>query len=643
MPNKMRYIKDVLWILVFFAAIAGLFRFVFGLGATTNLTDDIPWGIWKVLNMIGGVALSTCGFTVGFLVYVLKIKKFKPLLRPAILIAFLGYGSSCFALMFDIGLPQRFWHPFIYWNIHSFLFEVFWCVMLYFTVTFIELIPNILEKYKAEKIVKFLHKIAIGVVIFGISLSSLHHSSLGSLFLTTPQRLHELWYSSLLPLMFIISAMGGGIMFLIFVKIIYARFYNPISVFGLHYSNYFEQACVIDNDKAPKTEKIYGKDMPMLSNMAIIGASLMGFYFLIKTYDLFQSGSINSLMKGTWESWLFGIELLLTAVLPIIIVAIKKTRRSPYWLGFAALSSALGLALNRVNVGIIGYFPDAGTIYIPSLAEWSLSIGIIAGAALAFIYISEHFTIFDDHWKKASIERTKFDASFDSFSRVWQNVLNNGFSRVTLIGVFFIPFAFVLLYPPYETPETHSVVPAAGLDVERNILMINGNSTSEKTRFPHEQHQINLGGKKSCVKCHHISMPNDKSTPCFRCHRNMLRKTKVFDHNYHTVQVAKAENLGGIHPENGSCKFCHPKQSAKTAGNAAKCSECHKQDMRLERQGIEHFIWADSYMDAMHKNCIPCHEKEEKKLTDGRKISECSNCHNNIFSDRENIRLSANK
>ncbi|MCG6914621.1 polysulfide reductase NrfD, partial [bacterium BMS3Abin03] len=199
MINKAKTLKDILCFFIFFGLVAGIFRLWFGLGATTNLTDSVPWGLWKVLNMIAGVALSTCGFTIGFLVYVLKIEKFKPLVKPAILVAFLGYGSSCFALLFDIGQPYRFWHPLFMWNEHSFLFEVFWCVMLYFSVTFIELMPNILEKYKLKKTVGFLHKITIGIVIIGISLSTLHHSSLGSLFLITPYRLSELWYSSLLP------------------------------------------------------------------------------------------------------------------------------------------------------------------------------------------------------------------------------------------------------------------------------------------------------------------------------------------------------------------------------------------------------------------------------------------------------------
>lgn len=636
MHNKIRIIKDLLWFFVLWGIISAAFRMWFGLGATTNLSDEMPWGIWKILNMIAGVALSTSGFTLGFLVYVLKIEKFKPLIRPAILIAFLGYGSSCLALLFDIGLPQRFWHPIFMWNEHSFLFEVFWCVLIYFTVTFIELIPNILERFKAQKLVKFIHGISLGVVIFGISLSSLHHSSLGSLFLTTPLRLHELWYTSLIPWMFIVSAMGCGMMFLVFVKIIHARLYDPVSVFGSEFLNKSNRVCSLNGAPKVKIPKIYGKDMAMLSHLSIIAAFILGFYLILKVYDLFANGSIAALSAGTWESWLFAIEVILTAVMPILLVAIKRTRTSPYGLGFAAASASFGLILNRMDVGIFGFFADAGKIYFPSLGEWSLSLGVVAAAALAFIYISENFTIFDSSWALKRVERGAFSAAFDSFSRVWTTVLNNGVYRISLIAVFILPIAFVLLYPPYDSHETAPIIQASGVDVNRNILLINGNANEMRTSFPHEAHKENLGGEKSCIKCHHMSAPNDNSTPCARCHRDMFHETKIFDHSYHTVMVAKDLKIKGMHPENKTCYKCHAGQGAKTKENAIACSECHLQDMKLGQNNNlpAKFIYADSYMDAMHKNCVRCHK--EKEAAAGKKLSDCSTCHKNQIFKKEN-------
>ena len=122
MIDRNRSFKDLLWLVALAGGLAMVFRLWYGLGPTTHLTDAVPWGLWKILNMVAGVALATGGFTVGFLVYVLRMERLRPLVKPAILVAFLGYGSSVFALMLDIGLPHRIWHPILMWNGRSFLF-----------------------------------------------------------------------------------------------------------------------------------------------------------------------------------------------------------------------------------------------------------------------------------------------------------------------------------------------------------------------------------------------------------------------------------------------------------------------------------------------------------------------------------------
>ena len=129
------------------------------------------------------------------------------------------------------------------------------------------------------------------------------------------------------------------------------------------------------------------------------------------------------------------------------LLIFNRSRHSPYGLGLAAFSASLGLALNRVDVGIIGYFRDAGTVYFPSLTEWSLSFGVIAAAALVFFYVAEKFLIFDEQRKAYKISKGIFKVSFDSISRVWQTTLQSGFQRATMIGVFAIPMAFVFMYP----------------------------------------------------------------------------------------------------------------------------------------------------------------------------------------------------
>jgi len=628
MVGKNKHLKDILWFLVFLGLVAGIFRLWFGLGATTNLTDAMPWGLWKILNMIAGVAVSTGGFMVGFLVYVLKLKRFKPLVKPAILIAFLGYGASCTALLFDIGLPQRFWHPIVMWNEHSFLFEVFWCVLLYFTVTFIELSPTIGERFHLKKMADFLHRIAFGVVVVGISLSSLHHSSLGSLFLVTPLRLHPLWYSSLLPLFFIISAMGAGMMFVVLVKILYSRWYDPESVFGS------AQGCLTCSgaDGSEGQPVTGGRDMPSLRSLAAIASVLLGAYLLIKLVDLAVSGKWRVLITGSWESWLYGTELLISTVIPILLVLLPKTRRSPTGLGLASFSAVAGLALNRLDVGIFGYFHDAQTVYFPSLAEWALSLGVVAAAGLVFLFTCENFAIFDDSWKERTIARGMFRSGFDSLSHVWNTALSSGLERATLIAVFAVPLAWIAMYPPYfPTTARETVRPAKGMDEMRTMLRIDGNREGLDTAFPHLEHQNRLGAESSCVNCHHLSMPGDNNTPCSRCHQHMFDPALIFDHSNHMIAVARQEKLAGLHPPNQSCSICHTGNLAKSAANAKGCLDCHGEDMHPGGNETLRANWmrAGSYQQAMHDTCGKCHKREAEKPNHPA-LSECYTCHESL-------------
>ncbi len=631
MMERTRGLKDLLWALALAGLVAGGFRLWFGLGATTALTDHVPWGLWKIFNMVAGVAISTSGFTVGFLVYVLGLERFRPLMKPAILVAFLGYGCSCLALLFDIGLPWRFWHPFLMWNEHSFLFEVFWCVSLYFTVTTIELAPLVLERLRAEKAVRFLHRIAFWVVVVGISLSSLHHSSLGSLFLVTPQRLHALWYTPLLPLLFIVSAMGAGIMFVILVRILHAHWYDREAVFG---PTRVERELILMRSPGRKEveegARAAGPEMPMLTALASIGTGILAIWLILQVVALAMDGSWQALLAGSWESWLYGVELFVTAALPLLLVWLPATRGSPTAMGVAAFSASAGLMLNRMNVGIFGYFRDAGEIYFPTLAEWALSLGVVAAAALVFLYFTESMPIFRST-REEGRAAPLFGVSFDSLSRVWYRALRSGVERATVIGVFVLPLAWAFMYPPFHREEAPAVTPAFGMDVARTSLRIDGNRGGVDTEFPHAEHKERLGGDSSCVTCHHISLPGDETTPCSRCHRHLVEPTLIFDHDLHVAKVAEKEELKGVFPENHSCVLCHTGGGSKTAANAKPCLECHKEDTRWEEEYGEsdELSWAVSYLEAMHTNCADCHaEKAEEAKRPG--LGDCATCHGSL-------------
>ncbi len=628
MNGRTRALKDVLWVLALAGLVAGTFRLWFGLGATTNLSDAVPWGLWKILNMVAGVAISTSGFTMGFLVYVLGLERYRPLVKPAILVAFLGYGCSCLALLFDIGLPWRFWHPFLMWNEHSFLFEVFWCVALYFTVTAIELAPTIFEKLNAEKAARILHRIAFWVVVVGISLSSLHHSSLGSLFLVTPHRLHPLWYSPLLPLLFILSAMGGGLMFLVLVRILHAHWYDRKAVFG---PTQVERELILirsatRGDHARARE--VGRDMPMLTGVATIATGILAVYLALEIYHLSHAEPWRALVAGTWESWLFGAELLVTAVLPILLVWLPAARSSPAASTVAALSASAGLLLNRVDVGIFGYIRSAGEVYFPSLAEWALSLGVVAAAALVFLAFVEHTPIFAPP-PKTRTERPAFKVSFDSLSGVWHRALSSGPERATLIAVLVVPLAWACMYPPYSRTHPAEVREASRMDVTADRLRLDGNREGVLTEFPHAACQERLGGESSCESCHHMSLPGDTTTPCTRCHRHMTAQTLIFDHAYHIQAVADSLGLEGLHASNHSCVSCHAAGSAKTAATATPCVECHGEWREVCDDGSKDLARATSYLEALHGTCLACHEEEAEKQH-RPELRECSTCHTSL-------------
>jgi Ni/Fe-hydrogenase subunit HybB-like protein len=604
--ERNRWLKDLLWFLALAGAVSVLFRLVYGLGATTNLSDATPWGLWKILNMVAGVALSTGGFTVGFLVYGLRLEGFRPLVRPAILIAFLGYGSSVFALLLDIGLPHRIWHPLLMWNERSFLFEVAWCVFLYFTVTILELSPTFLDRLGLRRPTAILRRISLAVVVVGIALSSLHHSSLGSLFLVTPWRLHPLWYTPRLPWMFILSAMGAGMMVVVLARFLHSRWYG--------------------SQDAGDTGCIRG--------LAVIAGGVLGTYLVLKVVDLAITDGWRYMLAGTWESWLYGLELAMTSVIPVSMLMIPAVRRSAGKLAAAATCAVAGVVLNRLDVGIFGYFRDSGAYYVPSLNEWALSLGVLAAAGLFYLYVVENYPIFDDAWRVRSAARGGFQGTFDRASMVWHTVLGGSLQRTTAIAVIAVPLAWALLYPPFhDTGSYESCVihPPLAADDTRSVLTLDGDRDGLAVVFPHEQHRDRLGGAWSCSACHHLSRPSDRATPCSQCHTDMERTTSIFAHDAHYGAVARAHGLAGPVPANRSCSVCHGESGAKTAAGSRTCLECHGRDMRPADGGRDSLRTgvACGYRKAMHDTCIACHvESRERVQRPG--LAECGLCHREL-------------
>ncbi|MBE0408488.1 MAG: polysulfide reductase NrfD, partial [Anaerolineales bacterium] len=192
----------------------------------TDLSDRVPWGLWITVDL-SAIALGAGAFTFSAAVYLFRIKRFEPLARPAVFIGFLGYSSAMLALAMDIGRPDRFWHPLVYWNVHSVLWEITWCVVLYSTVLVVEVLPLILDRPYFDRwpwlrrIVHNIHRITPILALMGLGLSLLHQSSLGATFGVLSGR--AIWFKPSLPIMFIISAVAGGLSLTLFATLVTSK------------------------------------------------------------------------------------------------------------------------------------------------------------------------------------------------------------------------------------------------------------------------------------------------------------------------------------------------------------------------------------------------------------------------------------
>ena len=360
-----KYFWKAVFVLIMAAgAYATYVRFVYGLAASTNLTDAFPWGIWIGFDVLCGVGLAAGGFTLVAIVHIFNIERYKPILRPTILTSFLGYQLVVVALLFDLGRPDRLWHPMVMQNPHSVMFEVAWCVMLYSTVLALEFAPVVFERLKWNLPLKAVRTISVPVIIAGVILSTLHQSSLGTMYLIVPHKLHPLWYTPLLPLMFYISEICVGIAMTIFES--------------WHSSRAFNQEL----------------ELPLLSSMGRILAVLLAVNLAFRFTDLIRRGALHHLLESRIETWLFGLEISLM-LLPMLLLFRAHVRQNPWALYGCAVSVVLGFITNRLNVSVTGMEAGSGASYVPAWTEVAVTLAIIADGFAIFRLAAKHLPIFD--------------------------------------------------------------------------------------------------------------------------------------------------------------------------------------------------------------------------------------------------------
>ena len=610
-------------------------RFTHGLGATTNLSDATPWGLWIGFDVMAGVALAAGGFVLAATVYIFGLEKYRPFVRPAILTAFLGYIAVAIGLLYDLGLPWHIWHPMVHWQHHSVLFEVAMCVMCYLTVLGLEFAPVALEhplfdRPLFRRILASLKKVTLPLVIAGIILSTLHQSSLGSLFLIAPHRLHPLWYSPIIYVLFFVSAVGLGLMMVALESLLSAYFLGH----------------------AVRTD--------LLSGLGRAAAFVLGGYAVLRVGDLAVRGVLGS-VDGSWQSVLFVFELSVCAVIPAILLSIPRVRGSVGGLAVCSGLTVFGMVLNRIDVCIVAFARPADAPYFPTWMEPAVSLGIVSAAALAFIFFVERLRVYAHSPDDVEVSPAKPSHDPSTLNGLLPSSLaaprrySLAFVVAASVTVGLLPQRAVLGVRPRRTPvvgartveglslargdgpgrvlQFHDSAQGAASGARRALLLtIDGNRDGRLVLFDHADHDRRLGGEDSCAKCHHLSMPLDRASSCHECHRDMYEPTSTFSHASH---VRATEG-------NDGCVRCHDGTGAvKTFETATACVECHA-GMVASGSTIDapkdRWNEAIGYMDAMHGLCIPCHERTAADEAGDfpASLGECRTCHDADFPDQLN-------
>ncbi len=358
-------------------------RLIFGIGAVTNLNNQYPWGIWIGIDVAAGVALAAGGFTTAALSHVIHKEQFHDILRPALLTAMLGYTFVALGVSIDIGRWYYIWHPLIMWNGNSALFEVGICVMMYLTVLYIEFLPVVTERFighvKLKSIFSFLNKpldsllrildkglskVMFIFIILGVVLSTLHQSSLGTLMIIAGPKMHPLWQTPVLPLLFLLSAISVGFPMVIFESIIASR------SLGL------------------KTE------MNLLSELGRMVPPILGIYLAFKIGDMVIRGTFVYLTEFNTASVMFVIEVLFGVIVPLRMFLSEAVLKSKPLLFIASALVIFGVLLNRINNFVVAYKPPYSYgPYFPSIGEISVTVGFISLLVLAYRFIVLNFPV----------------------------------------------------------------------------------------------------------------------------------------------------------------------------------------------------------------------------------------------------------
>jgi octaheme c-type cytochrome (tetrathionate reductase family) len=588
----------------------GLARFLAGLGAVTNLSDAYPWGIWIAIDVACGVALAAGGFTTAALIEIFGQRRFRPLLRPAILTAWLGYSMVAFALVFDLGRYWNVWRPVFNWQGNSALFEVGMCVVAYLVVLTVEMAPALLEGIRQraterrslwmrrlERPARLAHAAVTALlplfVIAGVVLSSMHQSSLGTLMVIAPTKLHPLFYSPRLPLLFLLSAMMVGFPMVVIESIIA----------GTSFGRRIE--------------------MDLLGGLARAMPWFIGAYLAAKVVDLALRVGPPDFWSQPTATVALSVEILAGLVAPLCMLLVRRVRESSRWLFTACALVIGGVVLNRIDVFLIGYTPPFSTrAYFPSAGEIAVTGAIVATIMFLYRVFASFFPVLAEEpglRPAAPAPRVRPEP----VSPTWEWVFR-GVGVVGLLG-------FVLLYALVHqrsidqslTTYQRTYRPRAMRVEARTVTAVphrarpegyqtmylldnkrlRGSSDDyEPVRFSHRSHDNWTGG--DCSQCHHrhAAEPGDR-----------IGKDLRALHEEMDVRLGPA------------CGSCH---GDLDANRPQACERCHRDADEPDapaRLGL---------LGAYHRQCIGCHADLPSTA---QAPVDCAGCHHARTPDHKTL------
>ncbi len=405
----------LLYLLVGLGLVLAIWRFIFGIGAISNLNQGYPWGFWIGFDILAGIALAAGGFVVAALVHIFGGRKYHALVRPAIFTALLGYLLFIAGLLVDIGRPWTIWQMMIYWHHESPMFEVGWCVMMYTTVLILEFLPVVLGKWNMLRLVELWRKyvpwaawgmvtlftiamtnsiawtvaisgvlllfnILVGMgairrdpdtptilIMAGVMFSTLHQSSLGTVFTIAPHKLHALWFSPILPILFFLSAVMAGLAMVIVESMWSAKHFK----------------------REPETHLLRGIARGLTWAIVI--------YMAVKMIDLVVRGAVVEAFAFTPKALAFWLEITLGLIVPLALLMQEETLNSNRGLLWSAIFVVAGMIVNRLNVAITGIDAAYPVSYTPRWSEVAVSAGIVSLGLLAYREVVARFPILGEH------------------------------------------------------------------------------------------------------------------------------------------------------------------------------------------------------------------------------------------------------